>query len=208
MLSCMQYAVKEGDCILSISKDLGFFWQTIWNDPQNASLKALRKDPNVLLAGDAVYIPDKQIKQVACPTDALHKFVRKGVPAMLRLQLLDRQHQPRTGLNYVLNIDGALISGTTDGNGYVVHPMPPNAQKAVLTVKDGDNSETMSIGLGAVDPITVTSGVQQRLKNLGFNAGPAGLSGALKAFQKKFGLPETGEADAATSAKLKDVHGC
>ena len=129
MLSCMQYAVKDGDCILSISKDFGFFWQTIWNDSRNASLKALRKDPNVLLAGDSVYIPDKQIKQVACPTDALHKFVRKGVPAMLRLQLLDRQHQPRTGLNYVLNIDGALVSEPRTATATWSTPCRPTRKK-------------------------------------------------------------------------------
>ena len=40
------YTVGNCDSIPSIAKDKGFFWKTIWNHPNNAMLKALRKDPN------------------------------------------------------------------------------------------------------------------------------------------------------------------
>lgn len=202
-----QYVVKQGDCILSIASSFGFFWETIWNDPQNASLKQLRKDPNVLLTGDVVYIRDKQIKQESKPTDGRASFVRKGTPAQLRLQLLDRNHQPRKNLSYNLVVDGALRSGTSDGNGWIVEPMPPNAQKAELTVVDQGVPEKYSMGLGTVDPITESSGVEQRLKNLGHST-TSGVGPALKAFQKKYGLPESGNPDDATRAKLKSIHGC
>jgi N-acetylmuramoyl-L-alanine amidase len=204
----VDYVVNEGDCILSIAKDCGFFWQTIWNDPQNASLKALRKDPNVLFPGDVVKVRDKEPKLEPKPTEARHKFVRKGVPAMLRLQLLDRNHQPRPNLSYTIVIDGDSRSGTSDGNGWILETMPPNAQKADLTVTDGDDTESYKIVLGDVDPITEASGVQQRLKNLGYSEGSDAWVSAIKAFQKKYGLPETGTADAATLDKLKSIHGC
>lgn len=32
-------------------------WQTVWNDPHNASLRAKRKDPKHIQAGDTVYVP-------------------------------------------------------------------------------------------------------------------------------------------------------
>jgi hypothetical protein len=204
----MDYVVKQGDCIFSIAGDNGFFWESIWNDPQNASLKALRKEPNVLLPGDVVYLRDKEIKQEPRPTEARHKFVKKGIPGMLRLQMLDRNHQPRTGLSYILVIDGVSHAGTTDGNGWINEPMPPNAKKADLTLNDGDETENFSIGLGDVDPITVDTGVQQRLKNLGFNATGTDWSSAITGFQNKFGLPASGAADDSTRAKLKEIHGC
>jgi hypothetical protein len=202
-----KYVAKDGDCIISIAGDTGFFWETIWNDPDNASLKQLRKEPNVLFAGDVVSIRDKQVKQEAGATDSLHSFVRKGTPAMLKLQLLDRNHQPRTNLKYTLVIDGALRSGTTDSNGWIKESMPPNAQKADLTVEDQGVQEKYKMGLGTVDPITETSGVEQRLKNLGHST-TGGLSQAIGTFQKKYGLPVTGNPDDATRDKLKSIHGC
>jgi len=77
-----------------------------------------------------------------------------------------------------------------------------------------------NLRIGALNPILETtpdsniSGVQQRLNNLGFDAGDvdgqllvgSSTERALKLFQKTFGLPETGRADPATLAKLKIVH--
>jgi peptidoglycan hydrolase-like protein with peptidoglycan-binding domain len=60
--------------------------------------------------------------------------------------------------------------------------------------------------------VAETSGVQQRLNNLGFNAGSEdgemndATRKALAAFQKAAKLPETGEADAATLGKLASLH--
>ena len=82
------YVVRQGDCIDSIAYDHGFFWQTLWNHPENAELKRKRKDPNILKEGDVVYIPDLRAKQESASTEQKHRFVRKAVPAKLRLRFM------------------------------------------------------------------------------------------------------------------------
>ncbi|MFH1075402.1 MAG: hypothetical protein V1753_00935 [Pseudomonadota bacterium] len=51
------YIVKQGDCIESIAFKHGLFWETVWNHPNNQQLKQERKNPNILLAGDKVFVP-------------------------------------------------------------------------------------------------------------------------------------------------------
>ncbi len=85
----IDYLVETGDCISSIAHEHGFFWETIWNHPQNAELKSKRKDPNILQEGDVAHIPDLTLKQETRATDKRHKFVRKGAPAKLRFRIME-----------------------------------------------------------------------------------------------------------------------
>ena len=113
------HQVAAGDCVLSIAEQYGMFWQTIWDDPQNAELKRRRPDPNVLAPGDEVFVPEKRLKSLNKATDQTHKFLRKGTPAKVRLQLLDFERRPRTGLSYSVDVDGVTTTGTTDQDGMV-----------------------------------------------------------------------------------------
>ena len=70
-----------------------------------------------------------------------------------------------------------------------------------------------NLQLGHLSPITEKGGVKERLANLGFECGDREDSlttpfvSALRAFQQKYQLPATGELNAATRDKLKEVHG-
>ena len=222
----MDYTVKSGDCMSSIAFENGFFWKTLWNLPENAALKAKRKNPNVLMPGDVVHIPDKRVKQMPCPTDAVHQFVKLGVPEKLHIKLLDRSHQPRPNLDYILAIDGKLRKGTTDGNGMITESIPPNAQQAKLTFAapqdlDGTGkpiptkpkNQTMILQLGQLNPVSAVSGLKARLANLGFYNGPIDenldekTKVALSAFQARQRIPVTGAADATTLQQLQSLHG-
>jgi hypothetical protein len=203
------YTVEQGDSIPSIAADNGFFWETIWNHPQNAQLKAKRKTPNQLFPGDEVFVPELRKKTESRPSDARHTFKRKGVPAKLRVRLL-RLEEPRKNEPYVLDIDGKLIRGTTDGDGVIEQFMPPNARNAQLLLQGG--KEVMNLRIGHLDPIDELSGVQQRLNNLGFCAGSEDgelddqTRSALRAFQERYGLEASGEINEATRAKLRSLH--
>jgi len=70
------YTIQEGDCVSSIASKAGFLWTTVWNHANNASLKQLRTDPNVLNPGDQIFIPDLTPKVLPKPTEQRHKFVK------------------------------------------------------------------------------------------------------------------------------------
>lgn len=209
-----KYIVKQGECIDSIAFKHGHFWETLWNLSENTELKQKRKDPSVLFPGDEVFIPDKREKTESGATDQRHRFRKKGVPAYLRLQLLDEEDAPRAEVEYILNVDGSLYQGKTDSEGYIEEvPISPKAQKATLSVVEDGEEIDYEFLLGYVDPIDEVSGQQERLSNLAYYSGP--INGvydemtidAVKAFQKKHKLKETGEMDSTTLEKLKQIHG-
>ena len=198
------YTIQQGDCVTNLANQAGLLWTTVWNHPNNAALKQLRKDPNVLLPGDQLFIPDLDPKLIDKPTDQKHTFVKKGTPAKLKIRLLN-QDQPRANLPYQLDIDGALLSGSTDGDGYISQPLPPGAQRGKLTVGSGTTRDVYEIQFGAVDPFDTDTGVRGRLLSLGF--GGDDIQEALKAFQQKEGLDVTGQADDATKSRLQQRYG-
>jgi N-acetylmuramoyl-L-alanine amidase len=184
-------------------------WETIWKHPENASLRSIRK-PDVLYPGDPLFIPEKSAREEQGATEKRHRFRRKGVPAKLHLQLM-KDGQPRANETYSLNVDGKITTGTTDAEGKLEIRIPPNAKEAKLLL--GEKQEEFTLDLGHLDPVSEVSGVQARLNNLGFYCGEVDgklgprTKAALKSFQKEHGLPETGEADAATRAELEEAHG-
>lgn len=200
-----QHKVKQGECITSISDKYGFFPDTLWNLSENAELKQKRKDPNVLFAGDEVFIPDKQEKTESCATEQKHRFRKKGVPAKMKVRLM-LNDEPRSNEPYKLLIDGVWKEGTTDKDGFVTEPIPPNAKKGELIIGKEGHLDKYLFNFGTIDPLDSEDGVKGRLRDLGYTVDDD-LSQAIKAFQKKEGLKETGTIDNNTRAKIKEKFG-
>lgn len=203
-----QYTVSEGESIASIAKQNGYLWKTIWDHGNNAALKAKRKNPNQLVAGDELFLPEKGAKAVSKGTDSRHRFTRKGEPTKLKLKL-SMLGEPRKNEKYTIVFGDQVIHGTLDAEGRLEHFIPGETKIATLSLSEG--KEVYSIALGQLDPIDQPRGVQQRLCNLGC---PCEVSGqiddstraALSKFQAQQQLPVTGEPDAATKAKLVALH--
>jgi Putative peptidoglycan binding domain len=206
------YVVKQGDCISSIAKDHGYFWETIWNDPANSELKETRVDPNVLLPGDRVTLPEKATKQDVGATEERHRFVRRGEPAFMRVRIL-KGGQPRSNEPYTLEVGATQTSGVLDVEGTADIPIQGNASVGVLTVGEADDQTKHRFFLGEVNPITEVSGIQGRLANLSFDCGPIdGVLGpktrsAIKAFQRLNKLKVNGQPDTETRNALEKQFG-
>ena len=207
-----EYVVQQGDCIESIAQRHGLYWETIWNHSKNADLRQANREPNALLPGDRVFIPELRAKKEQVNTEVRHSFRRKGVPSLMRIVFKDEEDNARAGVRFVLKLDGGLVSGKTDNEGAVEFPIKPDACTGKLVLMDEDEQEEYEIQLGFIDPIGEVYGIQERLENLGFTCGPPdGELGpltreALRSFQKAYGLKDTGEPDQQTLQTLESEH--
>ena len=164
-----EHRARAGDCFTSIAYEHGFFWQTLWDHEDNAALKEQRKDPFTLIAGeDLVRIPDLRLKEEACATEKRHTFRRRGVPAKLRLRLLQSDGQPRANEEYFFEVEGKMVSTakTTDGDGRLEELIPPNARRGRLLLQGG--AEVHQLSLGELPPADTIAGLKARLASLGF----------------------------------------
>jgi hypothetical protein len=220
----LAHVVVAGDCISTVAAQYGFFdWHKVWDHPRNADLKERRKNPNVLLPGDEIFIPDPEIVEHSRATDATHRF-RVHVPlAWLRLQLCDNLGRPYEGATYTLEVrvreGGAPVAtkqGSTTSTGRIDLQVPVTARVGLVTLvpKGRKPEEAMrwQLQLGHLDPKEESSGAEARLANLGLSTsggreGGTRWSKAIQcAFQKSQGLTVTGDLDEATRLALADLH--
>ncbi len=193
----VDHTVCEGESIGSIAFEHGFFWETLWEHGSNASLKEKRKDPDVLLAGDVVHVPDLRVREESKGSDAKHQFKRKGVPAQIVLALRrpsakseekaeatgsgndwdfdepkpeNLPDEPDPSVPYQLFADGRMIAeGKSDGDGKIKATLSPAARNGVLILHRGTARErTIELQFRHMDPVTELSGVCKRLVNLGY----------------------------------------
>ncbi|MBL8240464.1 MAG: peptidoglycan-binding protein [Bryobacterales bacterium] len=213
----VMHTVVDGDTLVGIADQYGFRnWEIIWNHEKNAPLRAQRPDPQILLDGDSVWVPKKEPKLYECETTKKHTFRLKKLWAIFRAKMKDENGTPYGERAYKLTVDGQDFHGKTDGEGLVEQKVPPRAKTGDLTLWPDPNNLrevlTWKLQLGHLDPAATVTGVQARLKNLGYYMGEldgqanAGMKAALAAFQSEHGLAPTGELDEATSATLEEIH--
>jgi len=109
-MSTTKYKVQNGDCLESIAQKHGFFHETLWNLDENGGLRRQRKDPNILLPGDIVYIPEVDPAKMSRAIDQRHTFRRRGVPSKFHMRFM-RHGKPRANIPFLVRIDGGV--GTT-----------------------------------------------------------------------------------------------
>lgn len=210
------YVIKQGDYLLKLSHTLGFNHDKVWNDGKNAKLKDQRKNPNMLQAGDIVFIPDEPKKKLRLNKEETNAFVAK-VPTVTISIVVAADDEPVKDAAYVIEGLGDDTELKTDGKGTATFPAPVHAREVVLFFKD--QKLRLKVGIGDLDPADTKPGARMRLQSLGYFGGKVvgaeqyvaddddELRAAISAFQSGMKLPVTGELDDDTKSALVKEHG-
>ena len=205
----MMHRLKQGECLSSIAAAHGHGWKHVWAHPENAALRDKRKDPNILLPCDVVFVPDKELKTVEVASSKKHRFKVHLEKVALHLRLTGNV-EPLKSEPYVLQLGDGEIKGQTDGDGKLHAQIPAGLEQVVLVLPK--RRQRYTLALGHLDPVDTPSGAEARLQNLrmlpGQQSEGASLKSALSAFQRVKKLKDTGELDASTAAALRKEHGC
>jgi len=211
------HKIKTGECFSSLAEKYGFHEaDALYSHADNATLKAKRKNPNLLVTNDRVTIPDKTSKKESCADSAKHRFKAKGIHTHLRLLLEDFQGNALGTKAYALEIGNDKFEGKTKSDGLVDHLVLAASTDGTLTVwlgADKKKSIIWPLEIGFLEPHDTNKGVQARLNNLGYTCGKEdGIVGpntksAIKVFKKNNGLADDDTLDDTTRNKIKDVYG-
>lgn len=203
------HTVLQGEHLTAIAHKYGFSDPSVLFDHgENKPLKEGKRDVHVLHPGDKVWIPEKEQKEVDAATGKLHSFKIKLKKLMVRVIVHGEDDAPLANKPYKLTVDGKSKEGQTGDDGKVEAEIPITARGATLVV-DGNE---IPLRIGHLDPVVEETGVLGRLANLGYDLGGERAPGpfiesAIRTFQKKHGLRETGTIDDALRDKLKEIHG-
>lgn len=206
----IKHIVRRGECLASIAEAYGFRnWKTVYEAAENESLRERRPNPNVLYEGDELVIPEVRRREEPGGTEKRHRF-RTPLPGwVLRVRVLDEAGEAVAEAPFTLTIDGEVVlEDKTADDGLIETEVAHNASSGVLEVL----GERIDLSLGHLDPVSRVKGVQQRLNNLAFDAGPVdGKMGertrtAVAAFQASVGLDATGSIDDETRKELLAAH--
>lgn len=211
------HIVRQGECLSIIATQYGFSdWRYLYDHPENAKLRKKRPNPNILFPGDLIKIPDTRIKEERVPTGQLHRFVVKSPDKHLRIVFRNPKGEVLSGEPYTMQFDsGRGKSGKTGGDGMLKEPVFLGESSATLEIAD----RVLNLRLGHLNPSGDVveddlSGIQSRLNNLGYAAGPAdgiydrNTRAALALVQVEENLEVSGLPDPSTLSKLEELHGC
>lgn len=213
-----KHTVAAGECLSSIAHQYGLpGWRALYEHPANEALRAKRPNPHVLLPGDVVVVPEPARKQEEVPVDRTHRFVVTRPKVRLCLDLLEAVGGDPVEMLYELVVEGVEepFKGLLGADGRIDVMVPASASSATLRLLDSEEQvprHVVSLRIGELDPVDSPSGVQERLRRLGFQCEPERSLGprtraALARFQLEFRLPVSGEPDEVTQDKLVELAG-
>lgn len=203
----MPSPIRQGECVCSVAARTGLTWQKIWDAPQNDPLREAGRHPNLLLPGDELFVPERELASESLATGRKHKLVVQGSLATIHIKLVANL-EPLPDEPWVIEHPGGKLEGTSDGEGRLEAKLPAQAERATLLLPDRRLRFTLK--LGALDPVDTPSGAQGRLRNLGLATSDQvdeHADEALLGYQRLAALDETGELDDATIDALRDEYG-
>lgn len=182
-------------------------WRGLYEHPDNTPLRAACPDPNLLVPGTEVFVPDQPPPHpFEVATGEEHTFVLRGSADRLRLCLCAPKGERRRGWLYRLEVGDETLEGVVAEDGILVAALPPEVTAARLSAWPSDGQppeEPIELRIGGLLPADHPEGVQARLANLGHYRGD--LDGDLDSGLSRAALRAFGSEDPDRIAKK---HGC
>jgi hypothetical protein len=222
------YVVRQGDYLSRLACAYGFDANAVWNDPANRELRGRRPNPEVLLPGDVLRIPEAPDAGLSVSSGSTHRY-RAHVPTTRVTIRLHEEAKPKAGEAFVIEGAGPeRIVGTTGDSGVIAFDVPITVSECLLRLPKRGVAYPLLVG--HLDPHNEPSGVAARLEHLGFLAPDLrttlerGLLGAgayrptvpeppadalveaIKSFQRYAGIQPTGVANEETMEALRRAH--
>ncbi len=207
------HSVAPGEWLAKIAKDHALAGEaSIYEAPENETLRNSRPDPHTLHPGDEVFIPEPSSSANSVKTSRFVRFV--VTLERLRLQLVNEHGEPYAQAECTVSVDGQDdVETTTDEQGVVDVAVRGHPESGTIQV----GNAIWTLRIGHLNPMHDTpdegvSGAQARLVNLGYVIGEVdGKIGpltraALRAFQREAALPISGQIDDATMDALLSAH--
>ena len=163
-----KHIIEEGECLISIAHKAGIPLDRITSHADNAELMVKRESPSIMLPGDEVTVPEKELKQEPVETEQRHRFRRVLEKAEIRIRIHEFG-EPRANEPFHVMVGDQRYDGeseTTDDDGLAICQVPPDAEEVTLVL--GENEDEYEVQLGRIDPPDTVSGMHGRLENLGF----------------------------------------
>jgi hypothetical protein len=214
-----RHTVQQGECLASIAAQHGVRNpEEIFRHPDNQSLSADGRTPDLLMPGDEVTIPDAKTKTFDAATEVVHKFVVPARKQTVRIILQDNKGKPREGVAYKVRLGEQreiVAEGETAKDGLVELIVPLRVRSVTLVERMGE----MKFHIGHLDPLESkkgtphASGVKSRLHNLGYAVSHGDeidekTRRAIRSFQKARKLEVTGEVNRELIDALSREYGC
>jgi hypothetical protein len=163
------YVIADGDYLALLAYQQDFDADTVWNDPANDDLRALRPDPNLLWPTDILHVPNQMNKMPVTHTLApgsTTTFVSTPPTLPVAVKFTGADPSAYASKAYVVKELEDLTGLTTNGDGLATFDAPITLQ--TMTVVFTDSGEAWRLKIGSMDPIETLSGIWQRLQNLGY----------------------------------------
>jgi hypothetical protein len=172
-----KHKVEQGERLPTIARAHGFRrWETVWDFAGNAALRGLRGTAHILLPEDEVSIPSKLERKAEVPGGAAEYVVRCACE-VLRVCFAGVKPTRRNRVTFKATPDvGASAEGALPKSRRMELDLPPGTTTVhVELFREGKNAgnpfAVYDFAVGALDPSETLSGIQARLKNLGFYSG-------------------------------------